>query len=159
VNIVDDYAHHPTEVRVTIEAVREGYNPKRTWVVFQPHQQTRTKRLMDEFADCFGGADEIIVPDVYAARESKSSAAHATIESCARISSRTDRPAEACSKELVSRIRRSGGRARYLPSLGAVADYLIQHVREGDLVLTMGAGDVGKVADELVDRICEPNRA
>ncbi len=151
VNIVDDYAHHPTEVRVTLEAVREGYNPKRTWVVFQPHQQTRTLRLMDEFADSFGGADEIIVPDVYAARESSSSEPQAL--------PRTDRSAEACSKELVSRIRRSGGRARYLPSLGAVADYLIQHVKEGDLVLTMGAGDVGKVADELVDRICEPNRA
>lgn len=167
VNIVDDYAHHPTEVRVTIEAVREGYNPKRTWVVFQPHQHARTQRLMDEFADSFGGADEIIVPDVYAARESSSSEAraaartdpHATTEPGARIHSRNDRSAEACSKELVSRIRQSGGRARYLPSLGAIADYLIQHVEEGDLVLTMGAGDVGKVADELVERICEPNRA
>ncbi len=151
VNIVDDYAHHPTEVRVTIEAVREGYKPKRTWVVFQPHQHARTQRLMDEFADSFGGADEIIVPDVYAARESSPSEPQAL--------TRTDRSAEACSKELVSRICQSGGRARYLPSLGAVVDYLIQHVQKGDLVLTMGAGDVGKVADELVERICEPHRA
>lgn len=173
VNIVDDYAHHPTEIRVTIEAARQGYAPQRTWVVFQPHQHARTRRLMAEFAESFGEADEIIVPDVYAAREDSPDEPQASVcedshvsieagtrthEAGARIPSRTGRSTRTCSEELVSRIRQCGGRARYLPSLDAVTDFLVEHVTEGDLVLTMGAGDVGKVADELVERICKPNR-
>jgi UDP-N-acetylmuramate--alanine ligase len=140
VTIVDDYAHHPTEIRVTIEAARYRYRPSRTLVVFQPHQHARTRHLMDDFADAFGEADEIIVPDVYGAREAGD----------------TGIP---CSQELVSRIRRVGGRATYLPRLGDVADHVVRHAVEGDLVLIMGAGDVWKVADELVERICEPDRA
>ncbi len=140
VTIVDDYAHHPTEVRASLEAARHRYRPKRTWVVFQPHQRERMRRLLDDFAGSLGEADEVIVPDVYAARE-------------------TDDPDHsACAENLVSRIRQSGGRVCYLPSLEAVADHLVENVAEGDLVMTMGAGDVWKVADELVERICEPNR-
>jgi len=137
--ILDDYAHHPTEIRVTIEAARYRYEPKRTWVVFQPHQYSRTRHFMEDFAGAFGLADEIIVPDVYGARESSES---------------TDRGGSA---ELVSRIHRNGGRARYVPTLGAAADYVARNAAEGDLVLIMGAGDVWKVADELVERLCEPN--
>ncbi|MBI4716193.1 MAG: UDP-N-acetylmuramate--L-alanine ligase [Planctomycetes bacterium] len=136
VTIVDDYAHHPTEVRVTIEAARFRYEPKRMWVVFQPHQHARTRVFMDEFAQSFGGADEIIVPDVYGARES-------------------DEPENGCgSEELVSRICQRGGKARYLSALASAAEHVVEHAVEGDLVLTMGAGDVWKVADELVERIC-----
>lgn len=141
VTIVDDYAHHPTEVRVTIEAALRRYDPKRTWVIFQPHQQERTRRLMDGFAGSFAGADEIIVPDVYGARET------------------SETQTVRCSEQLVQRIRQCGGNARYVPDLAAVAGLVTEQLSAGDLVLTMGAGDVWKVADELVERLCEPNRA
>ena len=140
VTVVDDYAHHPTEIRVTIEAARYRYEPKRTWVVFQPHQHSRTRLLMDEFAGCFSGADEVIVPDVFDARET------------------ADNGKTNGAAELVSRIRKSGGHACHLPDLAQVADHLMENVAEGDLVMTMGAGDIWKVADELVARIREPNR-
>ena len=91
VTVVDDYAHHPTEIRVTIEAARHRYLPKRIWVVFQPHQYARTSHFMEEFAGSFTEADEIIVPDVYGAREDRQAA---------RL---------AGSEELVSRICRKGG--------------------------------------------------
>ena len=135
VTVIDDYAHHPTEIRVSIEAVRHRYSPRRTWVVFQPHQHSRTRLLMDEFARSFKDADEIIVPDIYDARDS------------------TDDDNPNGSVELVSRIRKTGGRVRHLPELKDVTDHLLEHVADGDLVLTMGAGDIWKVADELVERI------
>jgi UDP-N-acetylmuramate--alanine ligase len=136
VTILDDYAHHPTEVRVTIEAARDRYAPKRTWVIFQPHQYSRTRHFIEEFASSFGQADEVIVPDIYNAREARNDYG------------RTG------SKDLVSRIHKKGGRARYLGSLDEVTTHLEANVTEGDLVLTMGAGDVWKVADTLVERIC-----
>ena len=136
VQIVDDYAHHPTEIRVTIEAARHRYQPKRVWVVFQPHQYARTRVFLEEFAESFTDADEIIVPDVYGAREEGG------------------QDALVGSEELVSRIVEKGGRARYLATLDAAADHVARHVTEGDLIMTMGAGDVWKVADELVERIC-----
>ncbi|MEK6676647.1 MAG: UDP-N-acetylmuramate--L-alanine ligase [Planctomycetota bacterium] len=134
--IIDDYAHHPTEVRVSIEAARYRYSPKRTWVVFQPHQYSRTRYFMDDFAESFDQADEVVVPDVYGARE------------------KCDSTSQHASEELVSRIVRHGGRAHYAPSLEAATDHVCQNVTEGDMVLTMGAGDVWKVADELVERVC-----
>ena len=135
VTVVDDYAHHPTAVRLTIEAARCRYNPKRTWVVFQPHQYARTFRFMQEFAQSLGEADEVIISDIYAAREPGAAAA-------------------AGAEELVSRICRNGGRAMYVSTLAAAADHVARNVLAGDLVVTMGAGDVWKVADELVARIC-----
>jgi UDP-N-acetylmuramate--alanine ligase len=140
VTVLDDYAHHPTEVRVTIEAARARYEPKRTYVVFQPHQTVRTRHFMGEFATSFGGVDEIIVPDVYGARESGATKA-------------------ADSAELVARICGCGGAAQYMAKLEAIAPYLAEKVTEGDLVLVMGAGDVGNVADELVERLSGPDRA
>jgi UDP-N-acetylmuramate--alanine ligase len=139
VTVLDDYAHHPTEVRVTIEAAVARYEPKRTYVVFQPHQTVRTRHFMSEFAKSFGGADEIIVPDVYGARENGASTA-------------------ADSAELVARIRGCGGAAHYMGRLESIAPYLESKVKEGDLVLIMGAGDVWKVADELVERLSGPDR-
>ncbi len=136
VTILDDYAHHPTEVRVTIEAARYRYEPRRALVVFQPHQQTRTWRLMDEFAVSFAAADEVVIPDVYGAREAGG-------EANGRAS-----------EELASRIVGCGGRAHYVPTLRDATDHVTQRVEEGDMVLTMGAGDVWKVADELVERFC-----
>jgi len=135
ITLVDDYAHHPTEVRVTIEAARRRYEPKRTWVVFQPHQYARTCEFMNEFADSFSQADEVIVSDIYAAREPGADPVRG-------------------SRELVSRICDRGGHARYLPSFEAVTKHVMQNAVSGDLVMTMGAGDIWKVANDLVERIC-----
>lgn len=136
VTVLDDYAHHPTEIRVTIDAARSCYRPNRLWVVFQPHQVSRTQHLMSEFAESFGQADEIVVPDIYCARESDAQAGRDG------------------SQELVSRIRKAGGRASYVPSLPSAAEHVAEQLAPGDVVMTMGAGDVWKVADDLVGRIC-----
>ncbi len=138
ITVLDDYAHHPTEIRVTIDAARSCYRPARLWVVFQPHQVSRTRSLMSEFAESFGRADEIIIPDVYCAREADAQAGREG------------------SQELVSRICKAGGRAAYVPGLSSVTDHVAQRLVAGDLVMTMGAGDVWKVADELVERFCRP---
>ncbi len=139
VTILDDYAHHPTEIRVTIEAARSRYEPKRTWIVFQPHQASRTRYFMTQFAESFGLADEVIVPNVYCAREKDESGGRNGAE------------------ELVARIRGCGGHATYMETFSEVTDHLCSHLTPGDMVMTMGAGDVWKIADELVDRICRPN--
>jgi len=136
VTIVDDYAHHPTEIRCTIQAAQRYYAPRRTWVVFQPHQYCRTQHLLDEFADSFGAVDEVVVPDVYDAREHN--AANQPVGSA----------------ELVERIVQRGVRVRYLPTLEEVTEHVASLITDGDLVLTMGAGDVWKVADGLVARVC-----
>ncbi|HUU81935.1 MAG TPA: UDP-N-acetylmuramate--L-alanine ligase [Phycisphaerae bacterium] len=141
VTVVDDYAHHPTEIRATLHAARCRFQPRRTWVVFQPHQHSRTRLLMDEFAGCFTEADIVLVSDIYSVRDSDEE----------RRKTKAD--------DLVSRIHAGGGQARYLPTLEQVASHLIEQVTSGDLVITMGAGDVWKVADELAQRVTGPNRA
>jgi len=135
VTIVDDYAHHPTEIRVTIDAVKRSCDPRKTWVIFQPHQYCRTKHLLDEFAESFDQADEVIVPDVYEAREEGA------------ISR------EVNSTHLVARMRDRGVNVRHIARLNEVGAQVEPQLSEGDLVLTLGAGDVWKVADDLVARM------
>ena len=135
VTVIDDYAHHPTEIAATLQAVRDRYRQRRTWVVFQPHQHSRTRLLMDEFAVCFDGVHRVLVPDVYAARDSE------------------EEKGLTGSRSLVSRLRANGSEARYLPTLEEVAVHLESELAVGDVVVTMGAGDVWKVADALVERL------
>jgi UDP-N-acetylmuramate--alanine ligase len=135
VTIVDDYAHHPTEIRATLNALRDRFGPKRTWVVFQPHQHSRTRYLMADFACSFTHADVVIVPDIYGVRDSEADRAGVR------------------SNELVSLIHAQGKDARYLPTFDDVTEHLTENMIDGDLVVTMGAGDVWKVADELVERV------
>lgn len=134
--VVDDYAHHPTEIRLTLEAAKARYEPRRTRVIFQPHQYSRTLHLLEEFAESFALADEVIVPDIYGAREAGGGPLP-----------------QVGSKELALLINERGRPAQHVPTLKAVAEHLARTLAEGDLVLTMGAGDVWKVADELVERI------
>jgi UDP-N-acetylmuramate--alanine ligase len=134
VTVVDDYAHHPTAVQVTLKAIRQAFEPRRLWVVFQPHQHSRTRMLLNDFARSFGQADTVIVPDIYFVRDSELERS--------LIGSR----------DLVERIRANGGEAVYVPELTAAAEYVRQAACPGDVVVTMGAGDVWKVADELVQR-------
>jgi UDP-N-acetylmuramate--alanine ligase len=133
VTVVDDYGHHPTEIRATLEAART-LGPGRIWVVFQPHRYTRTQFLMDEFATCFDGCDGVYILDIYPASE-------------------TPIPG-ITSQRLVERMWELGSdRARYGESEQAVIEEILSKVRSGDLVLTIGAGSVWKVAEALVEEL------
>jgi UDP-N-acetylmuramate--alanine ligase len=131
--VVDDYGHHPTEVRATLKAAREKYNPDRLLCVFQPHQHSRTRFLLEHFAASFEQATQTIVPDIYFVRDSEAERQ--------RVSSR----------ELVERIGRNGQSALHLPEFPAIVKYLRAEARPGDLILTMGAGNVWEIARDLVE--------
>lgn len=135
ITVLDDYAHHPTEIQATLKAARECYEPKRLWVVFQPHQHSRTRFLLADFARSFGPADVVLVPDIYFVRDSEAERERIT------------------ARDLVERIRLNGGEARYEPSFDRIVDDLVDSVRPGEVVITMGAGDVWQVADRLVARL------
>jgi UDP-N-acetylmuramate--alanine ligase len=135
VTILDDYAHHPTEIKASLEAIRQRYDARRVWCVFQPHQYSRTKFLLDEFAESFGLADFVIIPEIYFVRDSQA-----------------DRE-QVNSKILVEKVRDNGTDAMFISDFAAVCDYLEGNVTAGDLVVTMGAGDVWKVADEYIQRL------
>jgi UDP-N-acetylmuramate--alanine ligase len=132
VNVVDDYAHHPTELQVTIKAAREYYRPGKLYVVFQPHQHSRTRFLLNDFARSFSSADVVVVPDIFFVRDS---AAERDLVDA---------------KDLVGQIRDHGGEAYYEPDFDAIVAFLDERLRSGDLVITMGAGDVWRIADQLL---------
>ena len=132
VKVVDDYAHHPTEVQVTLRAARDYFEPKRLICVFQPHQHSRTRFLLKDFARSFGAADEVIVPDIYFVRDSDREKDHIS------------------SEDLVAQIRLNGGSAIYLKTLEEIGRHLRDELRAGDLVITMGAGNIWEVADDIV---------
>ncbi len=135
IRIVDDYAHHPTEIRATLEAARERFEPRRLWCVFQPHQHSRTRFLLKDFARSFARADHVVVPDIYFVRDSERDRAAVSAE------------------DLVTEMRARGGDAEYVPGFDAIVTRLEQELAPGDVVLTMGAGDIWKVADELAERL------
>lgn len=132
---LDDYGHHPTEIQVTLRAIREHYPDRRLWVVFQPHQHSRTRFLLNDFARSFGQADHLLVPDIYFVRDSQA-----------------EREAIS-SSNLVERVRANGGDALYLPKHNQIVDHLLARMTSGDVIVTMGAGDVWKITDELVRRL------
>jgi UDP-N-acetylmuramate--alanine ligase len=132
VTILDDYAHHPTEIRASLKAIKEHYQPKRLWCVFQPHQYSRTRFLLDDFAESFKLADITIVPEIYFVRDSQQS------------------KKEVNAQVLVDKIRAKGSEAMFIDGFDAICDYLTKQVRTGDVVVTMGAGDVWKVSDEYI---------
>jgi UDP-N-acetylmuramate--alanine ligase len=135
VRVADDYAHHPTEIRATLQAARERFAPRRLWCVFQPHQHSRTRFLLADFAGSFAQADRVVVPDIYFVRDS-------------------ERERElVCAADLMTEIRRRGGDATYLADFGAIVDLLAQEAAPGDVVITMGAGNIWRVADDLVKRL------
>ncbi len=131
VMIVDDYAHHPTEIKATLRGAREGWQ-RRVVVIFQPHLYSRTKEFHLDFGRSFFDADVLIVTDIYPARE---------------------KPIEGVSGGLVADAARSLGHRQvlYIPKKEDVAVRLKRMVQPGDLVITLGAGDVYKVGEELID--------
>lgn len=132
VTVVDDFAHHPTEIQASLRALRDCYRPGRMICIFQPHQHSRTRFLLKDFAASFAQADEVIVPDIYFVRDSEKEKDHIS------------------SKDLVAQIRLRGGSAHYVPTLESILDTVKPRLRDGDLVVTMGAGNVWELADELV---------
>lgn len=132
VTVLDDYAHHPTEIRASLKGIRERYNPKRLWCVFQPHQYSRTRFLLDDFAESFNLADVTIVPEIYFVRDSELSKELVNAQ------------------KLVDRICQAGSEARFIDGFGAICEHLKENAGSGELVVTMGAGDIWKVADEYI---------
>ncbi len=131
ITVVDDYGHHPTEIKATLSAARIGAPNRRIVVLFQPHRYTRTNDLMDEFASAFNNADVLFVTDIYAASEP---------------------PIEGVDAEVLTRRIKSYGHknAEYIGGLENAAANLAEVVREGDLVITLGAGSVHRSGDQLL---------
>ncbi len=137
VTLIDDYAHHPTEVTATLSAATGSHSGK-IWAVFQPHLDSRPARFHDEFGEALSRADEVVVTDIYASREA---------------------PVPGITGELVAEsARRHGASTHYVPHLGDLARYLADRVDAGDLVLTMGAGDITLIPTELARLLAEPGR-
>lgn len=132
VKIIDDYAHHPTEIRATLKAAR-NIPHNRLWCLFQPHTYTRTMALFDEFTTAFDDADVLIMAEIYAARE----------KNIYKISS----------KKLITEIKKKqpAKEAYYFNSLEEIAAFVSNNAQEGDMVITMGAGDIYKVAEMLME--------
>lgn len=135
VTVLDDYGHHPTEVRVTLDAARREFPSHRLWCVFQPHQCSRTRLLLHEFARSFQTADRVIIPDIYSVRDSVADrmSVHAT--------------------DLVHALRRNGVEAEYRSPFNRIVRRLLDNLRSGDLVMTMGAGPVDRVARQLLTEL------
>ncbi len=129
ITIIDDYAHHPTEIEATLKAAQQ-YPCKRIWCVFQPHTYTRTKALLHEFADALSHADVIVLADIFAARETDTLG----------ISS----------DDLRRLLEEKGKEAYYFPTFDEIETFLLEKCIPGDLLITMGAGDVVKIGEKLL---------
>lgn len=127
--IMTDYGHHPVEIRSTLEALREHHDG-RLVCIFQPHTYSRTKRLLREFSECFDAADEVIVTEIYAARENFDPTIH--------------------SMDLIDLLLPKGINAKYLPSFEEARDYIFETAKSGDLILTTGCGNPDVLAKMIV---------
>jgi UDP-N-acetylmuramate--alanine ligase len=128
VTIIDDYAHHPTEIEMTLKAARQRYPGRRIWAVWQPHTFSRTKLLLDKFATCFTEADKVVALDIYQSREKDSLGLDTAV-----VLQTMNHPS-----------------AVHIPNLDDAAKYILDRVRPHDVVLTLGAGDSNKVAQQVL---------
>ena len=128
--MIDDYGHHPTELAATLEAIRQGWPQRRIVLAFQPHRYTRTRDLLDDFARVLAGVDALIVTEVYAAGEA---------------------PITGADGKAICRAIRSHNRVEpvFIEKVDDLPRALIQIARDGDVIVTMGAGSIGGVAAEL----------
>ena len=129
-SVVDDYAHHPTEIKATLSAAK-NIEKNRLWCIFQPHTYSRTYNLLDEFSEAFNDADIIIVADIYAAREKDTGLISSSV--------------------LAERIKARGKEALYVGDFEAIKNYIQQNIKDNDLLITMGAGDVYLIGESLVE--------
>ena len=125
ITVVDDYAHHPTEIRATLASARQRFPGRPLWAMFQPHTYSRTRALMANFASSFGDADHVVVSDIYSAREASDAALS--------------------SADLIGAMQHAD--AQYVGGLEAAAHSLAQRMRPGDVLLTLGAGTSHKVGE------------
>ncbi len=134
ITVVDDYGHHPTEILATLSAAKNSSGGRRTVVVFQPHRYTRTNELMDEFALAFNNADVVFVLDIYAASE---------------------QPIEGITAEvLTENIKKYGHKnVNYLGAIESAVEIVVPQLQEGDLVITLGAGSITRLSDEILERL------
>jgi UDP-N-acetylmuramate--alanine ligase len=130
IKIIDDYAHHPTEIEVTLKALRDS-NKGNIYCIFQPHTFTRTKLLLERFASSFNNANTVIIADIYAAREADNGEIH--------------------SKDLVKAIINKGSNAIYLPTFESIEEYLIKEATPNDVIVTMGAGNVYLIGESIIE--------
>lgn len=138
IKVFDDYGHHPTEIKATLNAAKDGLltmqGAGRVFVIFQPHRYTRTKDLMDEFTSCFSEADILCLMDIYSAGEKPINGID--------------------SNALLDRIKKTGHEdAAYFPDREKLMDNLLVRLKSGDVVFTLGAGDVWKLGEEILKRI------
>jgi len=129
VTVIDDYAHHPTEILTTLNTAKKCEH-KKLWVAFQPHTYTRTKAFLSQFADALSLADGVILADIYAARE----------KNTIGISSR----------DLQDEIIKRGTDCHYFPTFDEIENFILENCSSGDLLITMGAGDIVKVGENLL---------
>lgn len=132
VKLIDDYGHHPTEIDTTLRALARHYRPSRLICVFQPHQHSRTRFLLEQFAASFSAADMVIVPEIYFVRDSE-----------------TERQSVS-SSDLVDRLTKKNIDAMQLDPFEKITDHLAWIARDGDLIVTMGAGPVWQVSHALL---------
>ncbi len=132
--IYDDYAHHPTEIKATLQGFRSKFPTERIRVVFQPHLYSRTKLLLNEFAESFSDADEVIVAPIYAARETPD----------------PEISGEILAHAIADHQKVAGLRVWAMHDFPAIVDYLRDTAKKGDIIVTMGAGDVNKVGETLL---------
>ncbi|MBC8097206.1 MAG: UDP-N-acetylmuramate--L-alanine ligase, partial [Akkermansiaceae bacterium] len=135
ITIIDDYAHHPTEIRATLDAARARYASSRIWAVWQPHTYSRTHALFNEFVHSFGEADQVIVSEVYASREAKE---------------------EFSAEAIVQYMRRSS--AHFIAALSDISKYLITHLQPGDVVIVLSAGDADQVSADVLAHLKQGER-
>ena len=127
--VVDDYGHHPTEVRAVLRAAREKYPDRKLWVIFQPHQHSRTRMMLKEFSEAFDDAHRVLLPDIFYARDNKWETENIT------------------SKDLADKINKNGKKAHYLPSFEEVVEYLNKNAGSNIIALTLGAGNVNEIGN------------
>ncbi|QGT98775.1 UDP-N-acetylmuramate--L-alanine ligase [Candidatus Syntrophocurvum alkaliphilum] len=130
IKVIDDYAHHPSEIKVTLNAAR-NFCDSTIWCVFQPHTYSRTKAFLDDFSESFSDADITIVSDIYAAREQD--------------------PGDIHSSTLSNKINLVGNKSTYISDFASIVKYLQHNVSPGDVIITMGAGDIYNVGEMFLN--------
>ncbi|SHJ08218.1 UDP-N-acetylmuramate--L-alanine ligase [Lutispora thermophila] len=132
ITVIDDYAHHPTEIEVTLSAAKK-FPHNKLWCIFQPHTYTRTKSLFKEFTCCFKEADHVIITDIYAAREKDKGEIH--------------------SRDLVEAANKVSGNVMYMKNFDDIANYVAANAKPGDMVMTVGAGNITELGPIILERL------
>lgn len=135
ITIIDDYAHHPTEIQATLQAARSRYPGRKIWAIWQPHTFSRTMILFDEFKNSFTQADHVIVSQIYASREKDEGFS---------------------SSQVVDAMQHPD--ARYIASLEDISDYLVENLSSGDVMLVFSAGDATKISKDVLSRLTQKEK-